>query len=60
MAMFLKQQRGQATFAAFAKKLGVARSTLHRLENGDQSATLEMVSQIIDRLKVKPSDIFRD
>jgi DNA-binding Xre family transcriptional regulator len=35
-------------------------STLHRLENADQSITLRALQQIMKRLKCGLSDIFRD
>jgi transcriptional regulator with XRE-family HTH domain len=60
LARFLKAQRGDATLAAFARKLGVSPSTLFRLENLEQSATLNSVSQIMKRLKATPRDVFGD
>lgn len=58
LAQFLRQRRGVTTYTAFARKLGISASTLHRLENCQQSATLERVSQIMIRLKCDASDIF--
>ena len=46
------------TFAAFSKKTGLPRSTLFRLENGEQSITLGRLNQIMDRLKCSLEDIF--
>ncbi|MHB9009661.1 MAG: helix-turn-helix domain-containing protein [Limisphaerales bacterium] len=57
-AQFLRQRRGEASFQAFARKLGIAASTLHRLENGQQSATLQRVDQILTRLKCRWPDAF--
>jgi DNA-binding XRE family transcriptional regulator len=59
LARFLKAQRGAMTFAAFAKKVGLPPSTLHRIENGQQSASLKVVHQLCARLKVPLSEIFR-
>jgi hypothetical protein len=42
----------------FSRKLGLPRSTIFRLENCEQSVTLGRLQQIMDRLKVKLSDIF--
>lgn len=58
LAKFLKEQRGEMTFAQFSKKTGLPRSTLFRLENGEQSITLGRLQQIMDRLKVDLEDVF--
>jgi Helix-turn-helix len=34
------KRRGEMTYAEFCGELGISPSTLHRLENGDQSITL--------------------
>jgi transcriptional regulator with XRE-family HTH domain len=59
LAVFLRKQRGETPYAAFAKKLGITASSLFRLENGEQSATLKTLQQICDRLKVSASEILR-
>lgn len=56
---FLREKRGEMTFVQFSKKLGLPPSTLHRLENGEQSITLRRLQQVIKRLNVKLSDIFK-
>ena len=43
-----------------ARKLGLAYSTLHRMEMGVQNVTLKTLEQIMKRLKCTMSDIFRD
>ncbi len=58
LAAFLKKQRGDQTFAAFSKKLGITASTLFRLEQCEQSVTLGRLQQIMDRLKCSLTDIF--
>ena len=55
---FLRKSRGEMTFAQFSKKLGLPPSTLHRLENGEQSITLRRLQQVMKRLNVRLSDIF--
>ena len=50
--------RGEQSYASFANKLGISESTLHRLINGDQSATLRGVENILRRLKLAPADAF--
>ena len=58
LAAFLKKQRGDTTYRAFAKKLGITPSSLFRIEQCDQSITLNRLQQIMDRLKVDLVDIF--
>jgi transcriptional regulator with XRE-family HTH domain len=58
LAKFLKERRGDMTFAAFARKVGLPPSTLHRIEHGQQSASLKIVHQLATRLKVSWLDIF--
>ena len=58
LASFLRKRRGEITYAAFARKLGITPSSLFRLENCQQSITLKTLQQIMDRLKCSWSDIF--
>jgi transcriptional regulator with XRE-family HTH domain len=60
LGKFLRERRGDLTYADFSRRLGLPPSTLHRLENGDQSITLRGLQQIMKRLKCSLSDIFRD
>lgn len=55
---FLRKQRGEATYAQFARRLGISDSTLHRLELGQQNVTLKTLEILADKLKCKVSDIF--
>jgi DNA-binding IclR family transcriptional regulator len=52
LARFLKEKRGDMTFAAFARKVGLPPSTLHRIEHVQQSASLKVIHQLSSRLKV--------
>lgn len=58
LAAFLKEQRGEMSFAQFSRKTGLPASTLHRLENGEQSIPLGRLSALMKKLKVTLSDIF--
>jgi transcriptional regulator with XRE-family HTH domain len=58
LADFLRRQRGGQTFAEFSRKLGLPPSTLHRLEQCEQSVTLGRLHQITVRLKCRLRDIF--
>ena len=55
---FLRQQRGNESYAVFAKRLGISASTLFRLENSDQSVTLGKLEDILKRLKARMGDVF--
>ena len=56
--IFLRKWRGQITYAAFARKLGITPSSLFRIENCQQSVTLKTLQQLMDRLKCSWADIF--
>lgn len=60
LARFVRLQRGTQTFSQFARKLGLGESTLHRIENGQQSATLRSVQQILKALRCDYDDVFGD
>ena len=55
---FLKVQRGDRSYASLANELGIAESTLYRLINGTQSATLRSVESVLRKLSLSPADIF--
>lgn len=58
LARFLKEKRGEMTYAQFSRRLGFPPSTLHRLEQGNQSITLRALQQILRKLKCDLSDVF--
>lgn len=58
LATFLKLHRGKRSYASLAKELGIAESTLYRLTNGGQSATLKGVENILRKLEISPAEIF--
>jgi len=60
LGRFLRQKRGEQTYAEFARKLGITPSGLFRLEHAQSSITLRSLQQIMARLKCKPSDAFKD
>jgi transcriptional regulator with XRE-family HTH domain len=60
LARFLKERRGDLTYAEFSRKLGFPPSTLHRLEQGNQSITLRGLQQILRKLKCGLADVFPD
>ena len=57
VAAFLRQRRGDQTYRQFAPKLGMSSSTLHRLENMEQSITLAKLYAVAQRMRVSIDDI---
>ena len=58
VATFLRQKRGQESYAAFGRKVGLSGSTLFRLENGEQSITVQKLELVLSRLKCTMADVF--
>jgi transcriptional regulator with XRE-family HTH domain len=58
LSAFLRKKRGGMTYAEFSKKVGLPPSTLHRLEQCQQSITLRSLQQVMERLKCGLPDIF--
>jgi transcriptional regulator with XRE-family HTH domain len=58
LAQFLKKQRGEMSYAEFAKMTGLTASSLFRLENGQQSITLTRLHGLLRRLKASVQDVF--
>jgi transcriptional regulator with XRE-family HTH domain len=58
LAKFLREQRGEMTFAQFSKKIGLPPSTIFRLERCEQSITLGRLNQVMERLKCSMDDVF--
>jgi transcriptional regulator with XRE-family HTH domain len=51
LGLFLRQARGEQTYRAFARKLGIHYSTLHKLENGAESITLRKLELVMAKLQ---------
>ncbi|MDA9095902.1 helix-turn-helix domain-containing protein [Porticoccaceae bacterium] len=58
LAKNLKTRRGPLTQGAFARKLGISRATLNRLENNAQNTTLKTLNQITKSLHCDIGDLF--
>jgi transcriptional regulator with XRE-family HTH domain len=58
LGKFLRKERGERTYAQFARRMGLSDSTLHRLELGEQNVTLKTLEQIARRLQCRVSDMF--
>lgn len=59
LAQNLRTRRGEMTQEQFAKKLGISRATLTRLENASQNTTITTLDQISRALKCDVGDLFR-
>ncbi len=59
LAKNLKLLRAEQTQGAFARKLGISRATLNRLENVSQNTTLKTLDQITKSLKCEVGDLFK-
>ena len=59
LAKNLRILRGDQTQGAFARKLGISRATLNRLENNSQNTTLNTLDQITKSLKCDVGDLFK-
>lgn len=57
---FLKKERGELTYAQFSRRIGISKSTLQRLEQGDQNVTLDTLEHLLGRLRKGLRDIFPD
>lgn len=60
LARKLKDLRGDMTQHAFARKLGISRPTLNRLESASQNTTLKTLDQITKSLKCSIADLFEE
>ena len=58
LGRFLRKKRGALTYEQFARRVGVSKSTLQRMELGEQNVTLDTLEQLKTRLKCRMSDIF--
>lgn len=59
LARFLREQRGDASFVQFARKTGISPSTLQRLEVADQNITVDTLEELLHRLGLDLSAVFR-
>jgi transcriptional regulator with XRE-family HTH domain len=60
LATYLRNERGDMTFAQFARKTGISNSSLQRLERGEQNLTLASLETLLQKLKVRIRDVFPD
>ena len=58
LAEFLRKERGNLSYANFAKKTGISYQTLFRIEHGEHHLTLDKLETILVKLKIRLKDIF--
>jgi DNA-binding Xre family transcriptional regulator len=58
LGQFLRKRRGEMTLPAYARKLGISSSSLHRMEMGDQNVTLTTLERLLKRLICNAADVF--
>jgi len=59
LAKNLRTRRGEQTQEVFARKLGISRATLNRLESASQNTTLKTLNQITKGLRCDVGDLFK-
>jgi len=59
LAENLRKRRGKQTQEVFARKLGISRATLTRLESAGQNTTITTLEQITKSLKCSVGDLFK-
>ena len=58
LAQEIRRRRGTTTHREFARQLGISKSTLHRIEMGEQNIGLDMLEQLCTRLHCAIGDLF--
>lgn len=58
LAKFLRKQRGELSYAQFAKKTGLSHQTLYRIEHGEHHLTLDKLETVLVKLKIRLKDVF--
>ncbi|MDB6131537.1 MAG: family transcriptional regulator [Verrucomicrobiales bacterium] len=58
LAQFLRKKRGKLSYPAFARKIGISSSSLHRMELGEQNVTLKTLEFLLKKLKATVNEVF--
>lgn len=58
LAKKLRKERGSLTQEAFARKLGISRPSLNRLESATQNTTLKTLEQLSKSLQCDVGELF--
>ena len=60
LAKFLREKRGDRSYAVFSKMTGLSHMTLYRIERGEHHLTLNKLETVLNKLKIRLSDVFPD
>ena len=60
LAKFIREKRGTATQREFARKIGVAQSTIMRIENLDQNVTIDTLDRLCRIFNTDVQGLFPD
>ena len=60
LAAELKRRRGDKSYRDFAQQLGISKTSLYRIEMGEQNVGVDMIEQLCWRLHCKVSDLLQD
>jgi DNA-binding XRE family transcriptional regulator len=58
LAKYIRSRRGNASQKEFARKIGVAQSTIMRIENEDQNVTINTLEQLCKAFKCDIDELF--
>jgi transcriptional regulator with XRE-family HTH domain len=58
LGQFLRKRRGNMSYPAFVRKLGVSSSSLHRMEMGEQNVTLKTLEWLLKQLRCSVAEVF--
>ncbi|MBI1850189.1 MAG: helix-turn-helix transcriptional regulator [Planctomycetes bacterium] len=58
LAKKLRELRGEVPQYRFAKRLGISKSSLNRMEIGEQNVSLKTIEKICQKLKIDITDLF--
>ena len=58
LAKFLRKERGNLSYAEFAKKAGISHQTLFRIEHAEHHLTLDKLETILVKLRIRLKDVF--
>ena len=58
LAREIRRRRGDTPHRDFARQLGISKSSLHRIEIGEQNIGLDMLEQLCLRLHCTMSELF--
>lgn len=58
LAVYVRNRRGTATQREFARRTGLAQSTIMRIENEEQNVTIKTLEQLCQAFKVDVGELF--